>query len=105
MTEDLDRQLQMSRETVQALRDSGVQDGQPLEVDAFFFAADEASSSALAAALTADGWRAYTDAQKRGVLKKRTVWSVQGTKSVAVRDDVFDAMVKWLDALAEMHSA
>ena len=73
VTDALDKQLQMNRETAQALRDSGVRDGQPLEVDAFFFAADEASASAPAAHLTAEGWRARTDAQKRGVLKKRIV--------------------------------
>ena len=105
MTDALDKQLQMNRETAHALRDSGVQDGQALEVDALFFAADEASASALAGHLTAEGWRARTDSQRRGVLKKRTVWSVQGTRSVAAGDDAFDAMVTQLDALAEAHGA
>lgn len=61
--------------------------------------------SALAADLTAEGWRTRIDGQRRGVLKKRTVWSAHATKSVTARGDAFDAMVKRLDARAAKNSA
>lgn len=102
---DLDRQLETNRETLQALRDNGVRDGESVEVDAFFFAADETSAAALVADLTANGWRARSDREKQGVFRKRTVWSVQGSRSVTADDDAVDAMVERLDVLANKHSA
>lgn len=101
----LDDQLAMNRETLQALRDNGVADGQSLDVDAFFFAPDQAASSALVAALTADGWRAQADAERRGLVRKRTVWSVQATRPVPADGDALDAMVTRLSALADEHAA
>lgn len=102
---DLDKQLQMNRETLQALRGNGVRDGQSVEVDALFFAANETSAAAPVADLTGDGWRARSHSEKRGLLRKRTVRSVQGSRSVTADGDALDAMVERLDALANKHSA
>ncbi len=80
MTDDLTRQLEMNRETWAALRDADVAAGQTLGVDAFFFAPDEASATALASDLASLGWRTDLHASTQGLLKKRTLWSVQGSR-------------------------
>jgi hypothetical protein len=106
MTDDLTRQLEMNRETWAALRDAGVAEGQTLGVDAFFFTPDEASATALASDLASLGWRADVHASKQGLLKKRTVWSVQGSRGLAATGvNVFDRMVEELDGLAQRHGA
>lgn len=105
MTDGLNEQLRMNSETLAKLKDSGVSDGQLLEVEAFFFAVDEASASSLVAALEAHGWRACADRARRGLLKKKVTWSVQATKALLAEADALDGMVQQLDALAEKHGA
>ncbi len=106
MTDDLTRQLEMNRETWAALRDADVAAGQTLGVDAFFFAPDEASATALASDLASLGWRTDLHASTQGLLKKRTLWSVQGSRvTTATGVAVFDRMVGELDGLAQRHGA
>jgi hypothetical protein len=106
MADNAERQREINRETWAALQDAGAAVGQTLEVDAFFFAGDEPSAGALAGDLTSSGWRVDVQSSKRGVIKKRTLWAVQGTKPVSATDvGVFDQMVDDLDGLAQRHGA
>jgi hypothetical protein len=56
MSNDGVHQQAMNRGTWESLQDAGVVAGEPLTVDAYFFAPDESSSASLVAGLQADGW-------------------------------------------------
>ncbi len=96
----------LNRKTWTALQDHGVSAGDPLTVDAFFFAPEETSSVSLAADLRTDGWNAEAHAQKEGLLRRRTTWSVQATRRIAsVGLPALDGMVEILVRRAHEHGA
>lgn len=85
---DLERQLAEAREldaqTWAALVEHGMGDGAALEVESFFYTADEAGARGLAAALVAAGESAAVDSsqERSGLFRKRTTWSVRSTVTV-----------------------
>ena len=106
MSDDVEQQRALNRGTWAALQDAGVSPGDPLTVDAFFFAPDQTSSGALSADLESDGWDAETRSQKAGLLRRRSTWSVQATRLIASVDlPELDAMVEVLVRRADEHGA
>jgi hypothetical protein len=101
-----EEQKAMNRQTWSARRSAGVGDGEPMEVETFFFAPSEASAQGLRADLAADGWATRVTTAKSGLLRRRTVWSVAASRALSGVDlAVLDDMVDRLDALADKHSA
>ncbi len=106
MSDDVEHEQALNRGTWTALQDRGVSAGDPLTVDAFFFAPDEPSSVSLAADLRSDGWKAAVHAQKEGLLRRRTTWAVQASKQIAAVDlPALDRMVEVLMRRAHGHGA
>lgn len=106
MSDDVEHQQALNRGTWAALQDAGVNPGDPLTIDAFFFAPDEASSVALSTDLQRDGWDAETRSQKAGLLRRRTSWSVEATRRIASVDlPELDGMVEVLVRRAREHRA
>ncbi len=106
MSDDVEQQQALNRGTWAALQYAGVSPGDPLTVDAFFFAPDEASSVSLAADLRTDGWKAGVHSQKEGLLRRRTTWSVQATGRIASVDlPKLDGMVEVPMRRADEHGA
>ncbi len=106
MSDDVEQQQALNRGTWTALQEHGFSAGDPLTVDAFFFAPSEASSVSLAADLRTDGWKAEAHAQKAGLLRRRTTWSVQATRRIASVDlQALDGMVEVLARRAQEHGA
>lgn len=106
MNGDVEQQQAMNRRTWAALRDAGVSPGDPLTLDAFFFAPDERSSASLAADLRSDGWVVETSSQQAGVLRRRRIWSVRATRQVTSVDlPDLDSMVEVLVRRADEHGA
>ena len=80
MSDEVEQQQTLNRGTWTALQEHGVSDGDPLTVDAFFFAPDETASVAQAVDLRSDGWNAEAHSQQEGLLRRRIAWSVQATR-------------------------
>lgn len=106
MSDDVEHQQALNRGTWAALQDAGVSPGDPLTIDAFFFAPDGTSSVALSADLQRDGWEAETRSQKAGLLRRRTTWSVHATRRLTSVDlPELDGMVEVLVRRAEERGA
>ncbi len=106
MSDAVEHQQALNRGTWAALRDAGVSPGDPLTVDAFFFAPDETSSVSLSADLQRDGWGAEVRSHKAGLLRRRITWSVQATRRIPSVDlPELDSMVEVLVRRAGEHGA
>lgn len=106
MNDDVADALETNRDTWVALQEHGVVPGSELGVDAFFFADTEASAESVAAGLRHLGWVVAVSTSRRGLLRRRTLWAVEASRSIGgVSLDVLDEMVTSLEALAEQHGA
>jgi hypothetical protein len=106
MSDDVADQLQMNRQTWEALQEQGVVPGSELAVDAFFFADLEETAGQLAAGLRGLGWTVETAASRQGLLRRRTLWSLQAHRVLGdISLQVLDDMVTSLDAEAARYGA
>lgn len=106
MSDDATDQLHMNRQTWEALQAQGVVPGSGLGVDAFFFADREEAAGQLAAGLQDLGWAVETAASRHGLLRRRTLWSLQAHRVFTdISLQVLDNMVTSLEAEGARHGA
>jgi hypothetical protein len=103
---DLEDQLAANREMWDALVELGAGEDRPLLADVFFDAPDQASALAVVDELIAGGDAAEATSRTTGVIRRRTVWSVAGQRTLAAPSRAaLDDLVRVMADLAARHGA
>lgn len=90
----------MAVDTWSSLEDAGISAGTLISIEYFFVDGDEAGALALHAALRQASSQVEIEASRRGVFKRRKVWSVTGmTKPLAVS---YHALVRWVEVMVRL---